>query len=51
MPGLGNVGVRGFDIPDGGDVDIDVDAPTGDEDEGASPISGAEAAGSDENAQ
>lgn len=50
MPGLGNVGVRGFDIPDGGDVDIDVDAPTGDEDEGASPISGAEAAGSDENA-
>ena len=49
MPGLGNVGVRGFDIPDGGDVDIDVDAASAD-DEGASPISGAEATGGDENA-
>jgi len=52
MPGLGNVGVRGFDIPDGGDIDIDVDAPdVGAEDEGASPISGAEnAPQGDENA-
>ena len=49
MPGLGNVGVRGFDIPDGGDVDIDVDTASAD-DEGASPISGAEATGGDENA-
>ena len=49
MPGLGNVGVRGFDIPDGGDVDIDVDAASAG-DEGASPISGAEATGGDENA-
>jgi hypothetical protein len=51
MPGLGNIGVRGFDIPDGGDMDIpDVDAGDGTE-EGASPISGAEAAPEgDENA-
>ena len=42
MPGLGNVGVRGFDIPDGSDIDIpdeDTDVDTSD---GASPISGAE---------
>jgi len=51
MPGLGNVGVRGFDVPDGSDIDIPDDAPTGDTEEGASPISGAEAApGGDENA-
>ena len=45
MPGLGNIGVRGFDVPDGGaDMDIpDVDAGDGTE-EGASPISGAESA-------
>ena len=45
MPGLGNVGVRGFDVPDGsGDIDIpDTDAGDGTE-EGASPISGAESA-------
>ena len=51
MPGLGNIGVRGFDIPDGGDMDIpDTDAGDGTE-EGASPISGAEAAPEgDENA-
>tara|TARA_Y100001937_G_C7126616_1_gene335230 strand:+ start:1384 stop:3060 length:1677 start_codon:yes stop_codon:yes gene_type:complete len=44
MPGLGNVGVRGFDIPDGAPDDIPTDAPAGEETEGASPISGAEAA-------
>ena len=52
MPGLGNIGVRGFDVPDGGaDMDIpDVDGSEGTE-EGASPISGAEAApAGDENA-
>jgi len=52
LPGLGNVGVRGFDVPDGGaDMDIpDVDGAEGTE-EGASPISGAEAApAGDENA-
>jgi hypothetical protein len=52
MPGLGNIGVRGFDVPDGGaDMDIpDVDSGDGTE-EGASPISGAEAAPEgDENA-
>ena len=44
IPGLGGVGVRGFDVPDGGDLDIpDTDAGDGTE-EGASPISGAEAA-------
>jgi hypothetical protein len=51
MPGLGNVGVRGFDVPDGTDIDIPDDAPAGDTEEGASPISGAEAAPTgDENA-
>ena len=51
VPGLGNVGVRGFDVPDGSDIDIPDDAPTGDETEGASPISGAEAVPTgDENA-
>ena len=44
MPGLGNVGVRGFDVPDGSDIDMNVDAPTDDTESGASPISGAEAA-------
>ena len=44
MPGLGNVGVRGFEIPDGAPDDIPTDAPEGEETEGASPISGAEAA-------
>ena len=43
VPGLGNVGVRSFDTNT--DVsDLDVEAPTTDETEGASPISGAEAA-------
>ena len=43
VPGLGNVGVRGFDTNT--DVsDLDVESPTTDETEGASPISGAEAA-------
>lgn len=52
MPGLGNVGVRGFDVPDGSDIDIPDDAPAGDTEEGASPISGAEnAPGGDDNAQ
>jgi len=53
VPGLGNVGVRGFDVPDGSDIDIPPDAATGEETEGASPISGAEAAptpAGDENA-
>ena len=53
IPGLGNVGVRGFDVPDGGDIDIPADAATGEETEGASPISGAETApapAGDENA-
>ena len=51
IPGLGNVGVRGFDVPDGSDIDIPTDAATGDETEGASPISGAEAVPTgDENA-
>ena len=51
MPGLGNVGVRGFDIPDGAPDDLPLDAPAGDETEGESPISGAEAAPTgDENA-
>ena len=53
VPGLGNVGVRGFDVPDGSDIDIPTDAATDDETEGASPISGAEAApapAGDENA-
>tara|TARA_B110000046_G_scaffold143904_1_gene150964 strand:+ start:100 stop:1782 length:1683 start_codon:yes stop_codon:yes gene_type:complete len=52
VPGLGNIGVRGFDVPDGGaDMDIpDTDDGDGTE-EGASPISGAEAApAGDENA-
>ena len=44
MPGLGNVGVRGFDVPDGSDIDIPTDAPEDATEEGASPISGAEAA-------
>ena len=44
VPGLGNVGVRGFDIPDGSDIDIPADAATDAQEEGASPISGAEAA-------
>ena len=44
MPGLGNVGVRGFDVPDGSDIDMNVDAPTNDTESGASPISGAESA-------
>ena len=43
VPGLGNIGVRGFDTNT--DVsDLDVEAPTTDETEGGSPISGAEAA-------
>tara|TARA_B100002019_G_scaffold36391_1_gene30510 strand:- start:78 stop:785 length:708 start_codon:yes stop_codon:yes gene_type:complete len=51
MPGLGNVGVRGFDVPDGSDIDIPTDAPEDATEEGASPISGAEAAPTgDENA-
>jgi hypothetical protein len=51
MPGLGNVGVRSFDVPDGSDVDIPADAQTDAETAGDSPISGAEAApGGDENA-
>ena len=44
VPGLGNVGVRGFDVPDGSDIDIPTDAPEDATEEGASPISGAEAA-------
>ena len=51
MPGLGNVGVRGFDVPDGSGADIPMDAPTDGTEEGASPISGEEAApGGDESA-
>ena len=51
MPGLGNVGVRSFDVPDGSDLDIPTDAQTDAETAGDSPISGAEAApGGDENA-
>ena len=51
MPGLGNVGVRGFDVPDGSGADIPMDAPTDATEEGASPISGEEAApGGDESA-
>ena len=51
MPGLGNVGVRGFDVPDGAGADIPMDAPTDATEEGASPISGEEAApGGDESA-
>jgi hypothetical protein len=41
VPGLGNVGVRSFDV-DTDVSDLDVDAPTTDELEGGSPISGAE---------
>ena len=50
MPGLGNVGVRAFDIPDGAPDDIPMDAPVDGEVEGASPISGAEATTGDPNA-
>jgi len=50
VPGLGNVGVRSFDV-DTDVSDLDVDAPTTDELEGGSPISGAEnAPAGDENA-
>ena len=41
VPGLGNVGVRSFDV-DTDVSDLDVAAPTTDELEGGSPISGAE---------
>ena len=44
VPGLGNVGVRGFDVPDGSDIDIPADPATDDTESGESPISGAEAA-------
>ena len=44
VPGLGNVGVRGFEVPDGSDIDIPTDGPEDATEEGASPISGAEAA-------
>jgi len=52
QPGLGNIGVRSFETePDLGDMDVDTTAP-GDTEEGASPISGAEAAPTgDTNAQ
>ena len=50
VPGLGNVGVRSFDV-DTDVSDLDVAAPTTDELEGGSPISGAEnAPAGDENA-
>ena len=50
IPGLGNVGVRSFDV-DTDVSDLDVAAPTTDELEGGSPISGAEnAPAGDENA-
>jgi hypothetical protein len=40
-PGLGSVGVRGFDVPGDGDTDLDLDLDnTGTDDDGASPISG-----------
>lgn len=43
-PGLGSVGVRGFDMPDagGGDIPLDADLDGGDTDSGESPISGSE---------
>jgi len=50
VPGLGNVGVRSFDV-DTDVSDLDVDAPTTDELEGGSPISGEEnSPAGDENA-
>ena len=43
-PGLGSVGVRGFDMPSAGDMDIGADSDLGgdDADSGESPISGSE---------